>query len=322
MTVTLGFLGLGIMGERLLRAALNHDPAVLSPVGAYDPAPGTAEKLREIDPSLEVFDTPEAAIAACDCLHIAAPPLTHLPYLYACAHAGKAALCEKPLATDVDAAGTAVADLDRIGMRAGVNFPFASSFAVDQLVAWFGEGRIGDAQKIDIELAFATWPRSWQMDAQGWLDGRAEGGFTREVASHFLFLSLRLGGPLALTGARCRYPDDGRSERTIAATLTAGALPVSLQGSVGTTDKDDHNTWTVTGTNGRMRLRDWSIAELEVDGAWIAPEDALPNSQARPLILKRQLDKVAAMTRGQDTDLATLSEALRVQEIVEAILAS
>ena len=33
-----------------------------------------------------------------------------------------------------------------------------------------------------------------------------------------------------------------------------------------------------------------------------------------------QLDKVAAMTRGQATDLATLDEALDVQRVVEAIL--
>ena len=46
-----------------------------------------------------------------------------------------------------------------------------------------------------------------------------------------------------------------------------------------------------------------------------------PNEQARPLVLARQLDKVAALTRGAAQDLATLDEALRVQEQVEAILA-
>ena len=41
----------------------------------------------------------------------------------------------------------------------------------------------------------------------------------------------------------------------------------------------------------------------------------------RPLVLKGQLDKLAALTRGETTDLATLREALEVQEVVEAILA-
>jgi hypothetical protein len=42
----------------------------------------------------------------------------------------------------------------------------------------------------------------------------------------------------------------------------------------------------------------------------------------RPLVLKRQLDKVAALTRGASQDLATLSEAAEVQRVVETILHS
>ncbi len=133
-------------------------------------------------------------------------------------------------------------------------------------------------------------------------------------------LSRRLFGELHLASATCRYPIAGRSERAIDAGLTAGALPVHLAGNVGTTVKDDHNTWTLTGSNGRVRLRDWSIAEREVDGQWQAPSDALPNEKMRPMVHARQLDKVAAMTRGEATNLATLDEALEVQGIVEAIL--
>jgi hypothetical protein len=48
----------------------------------------------------------------------------------------------------------------------------------------------------------------------------------------------------------------------------------------------------------------------------------LPNEQMRPLVLKRQLGSVAAMTRGKTHPLATLREALEVQEVVEAILAA
>jgi hypothetical protein len=40
----------------------------------------------------------------------------------------------------------------------------------------------------------------------------------------------------------------------------------------------------------------------------------------RPLVLKGQLDKLAALTRGEPTNLATLREALEVQEVVEEIV--
>ena len=40
----------------------------------------------------------------------------------------------------------------------------------------------------------------------------------------------------------------------------------------------------------------------------------------RPLVLKGQLDKVAALTRGEPQNLAMPREALEVQEVAEAIL--
>ena len=320
MSIKLGFIGFGIMGERLARAALNHDKATLAVSGIYDPSSSAAKKVANIDADLAVYDSAEAVIGASDCLHIASPPASHLQYLEQCAQANKAALCEKPLSTDGKVAAGVVADMSRRGMRAAVNFPFASSFAVDHIERWMADGTVGTPERIDIDLRFAAWPRTWQMDAISWLDGRDEGGFTREVGSHFLFLSQRIFGSLKLHGATCSYPAPGRSERAITADLHAGAIPVALSGGVGTTEKDDHNTWTLTGSNGRVRLRDWSYGEREVDGEWQSPVDALPNPEARPLILKRQLDKVAAMTRGEDTNLATLTEALEVQLTVESIL--
>lgn len=322
MATRLGFIGFGIMGERLLRAALNHDRNRIVVSGVFDPSPSTAARLAAIDPSLVAHRTAADVIAASDCLHIASPPLSHLDYLRQCHAAGRSALCEKPLATDVAAATAAVGALSAGGMRAAVNFPFASSFAVDYLRRWMAEGVVGAPERVDVELAFAAWPRSWQMDAVRWLDGRAEGGFTREVGSHFLFLARRLFGPLTLASATCGYPEAGKSERAVTASLTAGVMPVAMTGGVGTTTKDDHNTFMITGPKGRIRLRDWSFAEREIDGQWQAPPDAMPNEKARPLILARQLDKVHRMTLGETQDLATLDEALEVQRIVEAILAA
>ncbi len=322
MAIRLGFIGFGIMGERLLRAAIQHDPAVLSVSGIFDPGVAAATRLRLIDPDRKVFESADAVIMASDCVHIASPPSSHLDYLARCIAMGKAALCEKPLATDVAAAREVVAGLGRGAIRAAVNFVFPSSFAVDHLQNWIREGVIGSPQRLDIDLAFAQWPRSWQVDASGWLDGRDEGGFTREVASHFLFLSQRLLGDVTLHDAVAEFPSAVRSERAISAGLTAGGIPGMLTGAIGTTNEDDVNTWQLTGSAGRMRLRNWSIAEREVDGRWVPAPDALPNEKIRPLVLARHLDKVAAMTRGEKTNLASLAEALAVQELVESILAA
>lgn len=319
-SIRLGIIGYGIMGERLLRAALNHDPAVLTVAGLWDPSAAAMQRLANDLPQVPCLASAEAVIAACDCLYIASPPASHLGYARAAFAQAKAVFCEKPLAVDVADAEAFVAEAAKQNGRGGINFPFASSFAVDQLRQWMQQGVTGAVQRIEIEIGFAAWPRPWQVDAAGWLDARAQGGFAREVGSHFLFLARRLFGPLTLLNSSVSYPEDGKSERTIAATLRVGDLPVTLKGGVGTTDKPDHNIFEIIGPQGRIRLRDWSIAERLVDGEWREAPDALPNEKMRPLVLKRQLDKVAALTRGAAQDLATLAEAAEVQRVVETIL--
>src|SRR4051812_2204239 len=184
--VGLGFIGYGIMGERLLRAAVAHDPATLRVSAVWDPSAQAMERLARDFPELQRVASSEALIEASDCVYIASPPASHLGHARAALRRGRAVLCEKPLATDPNDAAVFVTEAERAAARVGVNFPFASSFAVDQLRAWIAEGKVGEPRALRIEVAFATWPRAWQSDAASWLDGRAEGGFTREVVSHFL----------------------------------------------------------------------------------------------------------------------------------------
>lgn len=312
----LSILGLGIMGERLMRAALGHPGTQV--VAVWDPSPAAVARLSAITGAVPMVASAAEAIAAAEAVYVASPPASHIAHGRAVLGAGRSLFLEKPLASDVAAAGNFVAGA--AGQRAAVNFPMASSPAVAQLRAWLPE--IGAIQSIDITVAFAEWPRAWQSGAASWLALKAEGGFTREVVSHFLFLALRLGGALKLLEASATYPGGEACETAITARLTAGAVPVTLQGAVGTVAAEDHNLFVITGERGSLRLRDWSFAErLGADGGWHAAADALPNPQMRPLTLARQLDKLAALTRGEAADLATLAEALAVQEVVEAILA-
>ena len=319
--MTLGIVGFGIMGERLLRAALAQEQETVTVAGVFDPAPAAQQRLRESLPQVAVMASAEAAVAASDCLYVASPPVSHLGYARLAMAADIAFFSEKPLAVDVAAARAFVAEVEAWGPRAAVNYIFASSPAVDQIEAWMREGVVGQPRGVSIELAFAAWPRPWQMDAAGWLSLREQGGFTREVASHFLFLSQRLFGDLALREARVEWPAGEASETAIAATLSAGSLPVRLDGRVGATDLDDHNLWTLEGETGAVRLRDWAIAERRMpDGNWAQAPDAMPNERARPLVLQRQLGKLAAMVAGEPHNLASVREALQVQEAVEGIL--
>lgn len=318
--VSIGIIGAGIMGERLLRAILEQAPDTLSVSGIWDPAPAAMAHMQAVLPAVPRLADAAAVVAASDCVYVASPLASHLGHARAALAAGKTVFCEKPLSVDV---ADARAFVTEAGRKGAVNFPFASSPAVATLKSWIAAGEIGTVSRVAIEVAFATWPRSWQADAAGWLDKPAQGGFTREVVSHFLFLSRRLVGPLHGLEASVEFPEAGKSERRIGARLFAGDVPVELTGAVGTTTKDDHNIWMLEGDKGAVRLCDWSIAERRrPDGTWQRAADALPNAQARPLALKRQLEGVVRLARGEPNHLATLAEALEVQEVVEAILTS
>ena len=318
MTIGVGIIGAGIMGERLLRAALDHAADAVHVTGIWDQAPAALDRIDAAVPGLRRAESAEAVIEGAECVYVATPPATHLHYARLAMGAGRAVFLEKPLAADL-------ADSRRFlgeaaGARVAVNFPFASSPAVASLAAWLQDGVTGAPRGFGIDVGFATWPRPWQQDAVAWLDGRAEGGFTREVVSHFLFLSRRLLGPLHLQSSYAEYPAGPGSERSIQAKLDAGGLPGRLQGAVGATAAADTNTWTIHGV-ADIRLRDWSVAERQrPDGTWVPDPDAMPNERLRPFVLHRQLQQVARMTRGEAHHLATVTEAFEVQEVVEAIL--
>jgi len=324
----LGIVGAGIMGERVLNAVLRHDPAVVALGGVWDPSAETMARIATDYPDVPVKDSADAVIAAADCLYIASPPVTHLGYARRAMAKGMAVLTEKPLAVDLADAEAFVAEVDQSGTRAAVNFIFASMPGVQHIRDWIADGAVGPMESLTIDLAYAGWPRPWQMDALGWLDKREQGGFTREIASHFLFLTRRLLGPMELVSASAAYPGGDGCETAISARIVAGGVPVTLTGSVGTTDKPDHNLWTLKGRDGSVRLADWTRGQkLGADGDWHEHPDCLPLEETRPLILKGQLDKLAALTAGTPLPagafpLASVQEALEVQRMVETILAS
>jgi predicted dehydrogenase len=317
--IALGVIGAGVMGRRMLDAVQGQSASPVRVSALWDPSPAALERVGSAYPAVPLVADAAAVVAASACVYVASPPASHLGHARAALQAGRSVFCEKPLAVDLADARAFVAEAGGTG---AVNFPFASSLGVDALQRWIDQGVVGTPRRLTIEVGFAAWPRPWQVDAAGWLDAPAEGGFTREVVSHFLFFSRRLLGPLADLRGQVRFGESGRSERAIDVALRAGPVPVTLTGRIGGTDRDDHNAWTLEGEAGAVRLRDWAIAERRrPDGIYEPAPDAMPNEKARPIALRRQLDGVLRMARGEAHHLATLSEALDVQEIVEGILA-
>ncbi|MEM9611122.1 MAG: gfo/Idh/MocA family oxidoreductase [Actinomycetota bacterium] len=230
--------------------------------------------------------------------------------------ARKALLCEKPLGVE-DA--ESVAMVERVAgsnKGAAVNFVFAAAPAA---VALLDDVRSTDTTLVGVDLTvhFERWPRPWQAGAT-WLRDRDQGGWTREVVSHFVFLAQRLLGPLTIEHRAVGFPDDGSTERWLTAELDGGGVPVRISGSSDTAGPDEVEL-TVRGVDRSWRLTNWygySIADA--GGPW---RPGLSDAAASgPAAYAAQLGQLAALVEGRPNTLATFGEALEVQRIIEAML--
>lgn len=314
----IGVISLGVMGQRMLARLAEH-PQV-SALVAWDPNPTAVAEVRQRYPGLTIAASAEEVIATpkLDCLYIASPPASHLAYAHLGFDAGLAVFCEKPLTVDVAAGRKAIVRIEDESLRAAVNFSLASSPGLAAMQAAVRDGSIGEPRRVEIELAFDQWPRAWQAAAGRWLAERTEGGFAREVLSHFVFVLQRVLGQAVVEAARPEYPADGRSaERALSASLSAGGVQVTIEAKVGGS-KPDFNRMTLLGSAGAVEIHDWLGVRRRRDGGdWIA--EGTPGSN-RQISQSAQLDQVTAMIEGRAHTLPGFAEALAVQETIEAML--
>ena len=320
-SLDVGVIGLGVMGQRMLARLAQHER--LRATQVWDADPQAVARTLAAYPQLASAASPEALIAApgLASLYIATPPGPHMPLSNLAFDAGLAVFCEKPLTTDADAARQAIARIERDRLRAAVNFSLASSAGLAAFQSAWQErpnGWLGEPRELNIELSFAAWPRPWQAGAGAWLSERAEGGFTREVLSHFVFVLQRVLGAAVVVSAQATYPDDGRSAETaLSAQLQAGGIPVTVQARVGG-GPDDFNRTTLRGSAGELELRDWfGLSRRRGAGAWESLGDAA-DFRARGQV--DQLTQWVALIEGRAHKLPGFAEALAVQETIERLL--
>jgi predicted dehydrogenase len=226
---------------------------------------------------------------------------------------------EKPLGTDNAQSRDLLKQLEKARLPSVVNFTQAASRGFEELSRSIDAGEVGELLGIDIHVNYPAWPRAWQKEAD-WLRFRHEGGYTREVISHFLFLAGRYLGPLTLQHALPRYPQDpSLCELDMLARLTtADGRPVTIMATTGGMQPDRQEV-TVRGSRMSHQFREFYQLWRSDGGPW---QEALDWSQEDPRssALQRQLNEVDRWLRGQPHKLATAQEALAVQELIEDML--
>lgn len=306
----MGIIGLGAMGSAMLDAASDHPDVVVT--AAADVSADLVARFRRSHPGLDFGTDPETLIASdLDALYIATPPAFHADYALAALERGIAVMCEKPLAVDLaDGLRMLTASRER-GVACAVNFALSDRNAVLEIDRALAAGEVGEVVGVDVRLRFPVWPREFQAGAT-WVAGRDQGGFVREVFSHFAYLTDRLLGPLRVVSAGVDYPSEG-AETSAYGILSAGGIPVHVSGFAGTAAEESYE-WTLWGTRRSYRLSDWDQLFVTEGGPWsrVKPPGER-GSEATRLALFAQ-----AVRGVKVANLADFAAAYRVQQVVEA----
>ncbi len=144
----------------------------------------------------EVVDSPDVEI-----VDICTPPGTHPEIVEAAAAAGKAVLCEKPLAADYEGALRAAGSAQRAGVHNAIGFNYRRLPALSLMKRMIDEGRVGD-----VRLWRATWLSDEFLDPEipfDWRFRRSEGASTiADLGAHLIDLAGWMVGEVASVSAQ------------------------------------------------------------------------------------------------------------------------
>ena len=313
---SIAVIGLGIMGRRMLTALATHEHFTATHI--WDPNAEAVAEAKTIAPHAIVPETAEEAIEAAEIVYLACPPVPRRMYAMMAADCGKPLFLEKPLGVDLPASRSLVHHIEQAQVPAAVNFVQATGSALALIEAALAKGDIGALVGIDIHVTYPQWPRAWQMDAD-WLRLRAEGGMTREVISHFVFFAERLMGTTHLNWSHPSYPDEVHCETQLQASLSNhDGLPLNVFASVGGMQPNRQEIFV----KGEQK----SFVVKEFSELWESTGEAFAKSEGQDAEgridgLNAQLDAFMKCIKGEPHKLATVQEALSVQEKIEGMLA-
>lgn len=294
-----GIIGLGVMGQEMAELLSAHPRFHV--VAGFDPARPQVPFPLLADAASVVAD-PKV-----DAIYTATPPALHESIVRLAVAAKKPILCEKPLSATIPSARLCCDLVAGAGIPAAVNFSFAARDVPVRIARVVKSGALGRVESAHLRVRFGQWPRGWQSGAGAWLAQPAEGGFTREVVSHFVFLANRLFGPGTLVASDVERGTVG-TETKLHATIQYPTVNFTIDAGIGG-DRDDDNRFTVTGSHGEISLVDWRLLDYSGDAGPALPETS-------------QLDALADLLDGKPNQLASFTEGLAVAELIEAMLAT
>ena len=167
-----------------------------------------------------------------DIVDICTPPGTHSEIAIAAAAAGKAIICEKPLAISYTEAASAVDAVAEAGVLGAVGFNYRRLPAVSLMKRMIGDGAVGEirlvrASWLSDEFVDPTTPFDWRFD-------RSMGGTTiADLGSHLIDLATWTVGPIAAVSGQSETFIRQRSGKPVTVDDASAAVVRFESGAIG-----------------------------------------------------------------------------------------
>lgn len=325
-TIRYGILGFGHHGERRLAPAfLGTHHSQLTGIWRRDAAKAREDATRHN--IAHVFESPEDLCASpeIDAVFVASPDALHCQHTLLALRSGKAVLCEKPLAMNVEEAEQMASTARATGQAFGVAQNFRYNRSLQRMRALVAEGRIGTPVFAAAHFCFLS-----QKSPRSWIDNGslACGGPIGDVGIHaidalrfILQQDVVAVSTLALPHDEHRDASGRQLEGTAALSLEmSGGTLASIQVSF----RALYRTFVeVTGAAGVLTAEsgltvDRPVTLVQHAGGTVVASEQLSNADA----YSRMLDAFSAAVAGSGTFASTGEDGVHNQRVLDAAFRS
>ncbi|WP_425449545.1 Gfo/Idh/MocA family protein [Dethiothermospora halolimnae] len=312
-TINIGIIGVGIVGERFIKALNRHGRANI--LGIYDT---NKDRLQDISNkyNLKIVNSYKELLKNEDIniIYLAVPPKYHYSIGMDIIESNKHFICEKPLANSINEAKEMYEKAEDNNIIHAMNFPTVYTQAFKKMNSLLKQEYIGELRRIELNTYFEEWPRFWQKT--NWIDTREQGGFVREVFTHYVQLIQMIFGKIKDVDTNIEYPKDSLSCETgimARASLTSGE-PILLNGFSNIGMKENI-ALTLYGTEGTISLENWRELWVSSKGKRKERLDFKEHDHLVELI-----DEVCKRIDGKASNVITFKDGYNAQIIIEKLL--
>ncbi|MBM7614947.1 putative dehydrogenase [Alkaliphilus hydrothermalis] len=254
-TINVGIIGAGIVGERVIKALQKHERGNI--LGVFDVNEERSKyicgqyHLEAVKDYKELLNNQEI-----DVVYLAVPPKYHHSIALEIIKANKHIICEKPLANSISEAKEMLEAAEKQGVVHAMNFPTVYTPAFKRMKALLDEGFLGTTRRIELKAYFPQWPRPWQQT--DWIGSREQGGFVREVFTHFVQMIGMVLGEIVDIDTNIEYPEDSLACETgiIATAALKNGTPILFNGFSDVAIQESL-ALTLYGTEGTISMENW-----------------------------------------------------------------